>query len=101
MTVTTVAHYHFPATAQEVVLERLLPIAQATLSEPGLEYFHILQTPGEEGHLILIEGWKDHEALASHRERPHFLDGLLGSVVPLLRERSVHIGAPAFEEQFS
>ena len=101
MTVTTVAHYHFPATVREMVLERLLPVAQATLSEPGLEYFHILETPSDEGHLILIEGWKDSQALASHRERPHFLEGLLGSVVPLLRERDVHIGAPAFEEQFS
>ena len=101
MTVTTVAHYRFPAMAREVVLERLLPVAQATLSEPGLEYFHILETPSDAGHLILIEGWKDHEALASHRERPHFLDGLLGSVVPLLQDRNVHIGTPAFEEQFS
>ena len=101
MTVTTVAHYHFPPTAREMVLERLLPVAQATLGEPGLEYFHIIETPSDEGHLILIEGWKDNEALASHRERPHFLDGLLGSVVPLLRERNVHTGSPAFEEQFS
>ncbi|MFF2245907.1 putative quinol monooxygenase [Arthrobacter sp. NPDC058130] len=101
MTVTTVAHYHFPATAREAVLERLLPVAQATLSEPGLEYFHILETPSDEGHLILIEGWKDEDTFASHRETPHSIDGLPESVVPLLQERTVHIGAPAFEEQFS
>ncbi|MEY9775558.1 putative quinol monooxygenase [Arthrobacter sp. MW3 TE3886] len=101
MTVTTVAHYHFPATTREAVLGRLLPIAQATLTEPGLEYFHILETPSDEGHLILIEGWRDRDALATHRERPHFIEGLLGSVVPLLQERTVHIGAPAFDEQFS
>jgi quinol monooxygenase YgiN len=101
MTVTTVAHYHFPAAAREAVLEQLLPVAQATLSEPGLEYFHILETPSDEGHLILVEGWKDQETFASHRETPHFVDGLLGSVVPLLAERTVHISTPAFEEQFS
>ncbi|WP_395405719.1 putative quinol monooxygenase (plasmid) [Arthrobacter sp. UC242_113] len=101
MTVTTVAHYRFPPAAREAVLERLLPVAQTTRDEPGLKYFHILETPSEEGHLILIEGWKDQEALARHRERPHFRDGLLGSVVPLLYERSVHISTPAFEEQFS
>lgn len=96
MSVTSIAHYRLGEGPEaEHTLALLRPVALATRAEEGNLYFHAVRDASEPGHLILIEGWRDADALAAHRETAHFRGGLLGAVVPRLLGREVFVGAPA------
>ncbi len=40
--------------------------------EPGIARFELLQDQEEPSHFILIEGYRDADAPARHRETPHY-----------------------------
>ena len=41
--------------------------------EPGIARFELLQDQADPSHLVLIEGYRDAEAQARHRETAHYL----------------------------
>ena len=46
--------------------------AQASLTEPGVLRFDVLQDEADPAHLILIEVYRDDDAAAAHKLTPHY-----------------------------
>ncbi|WP_192497201.1 putative quinol monooxygenase [Gulosibacter chungangensis] len=91
MTVTTLATYECAPGDRNEVLEILEPARIATISEPGCEYFLILQPQESPDQIVLIEGWRSPEHLAAHRETAHFQEIILGQIANRVAKRSVSI----------
>lgn len=49
-----------------------LPNAQASLKEPGVLRFDVIQDEADAGHFILVEVYRDAEAAAAHKETEHY-----------------------------
>lgn len=89
MTIATLARYTMAPGRRAAVLTALQPALDATAAEPGCRYVHVFEDEADPAVLVLVEGWVDAAALARHRTTPHFLDVLMGQVVPLLSGREV------------
>jgi (4S)-4-hydroxy-5-phosphonooxypentane-2,3-dione isomerase len=46
--------------------------AQASLTEPGVLRFDVLQDQAEPGHAVLTEVYRDDDAAAAHKLTPHY-----------------------------
>ena len=46
--------------------------AQASLAEPGVLRFDVLQDETDAGHVILTEVYRDDDAAAAHKLTPHY-----------------------------
>ena len=46
--------------------------AQASLTEPGVLRFDVLQDRGDPAHVVLTEVYRDDEASAAHKLTPHY-----------------------------
>ena len=49
-----------------------LPNAQASLQEPGVLRFDVVQDEADAGHFVLVEVYRDAEAAAAHKETEHY-----------------------------
>ncbi|HZM76374.1 MAG TPA: antibiotic biosynthesis monooxygenase [Candidatus Limnocylindrales bacterium] len=49
-----------------------LPNAQASLKEPGVLRFDVVQDEADAGHFVLVEVYRDVEAAAAHKETEHY-----------------------------
>jgi len=49
-----------------------LPNAQASLKEPGVLRFDVIQDEADAGHFILVEVYRDAEAAAAHKDTEHY-----------------------------
>lgn len=61
----------------------------ASRSEPGNIAFDLYRKAGDPRSYALLERYASREALAAHRETPHFQDVMLGRILPLLESRTV------------
>jgi len=55
--------------------------------EPGCVLYHASRSTEDDGLVLLYEHYVDEDALAAHRETPHFKDKVEGSIMPLLERR--------------
>jgi (4S)-4-hydroxy-5-phosphonooxypentane-2,3-dione isomerase len=46
--------------------------AQASLEEPGVLRFDVLQDQSDPAHVVLVEVYRDGDASAAHKETPHY-----------------------------
>jgi (4S)-4-hydroxy-5-phosphonooxypentane-2,3-dione isomerase len=46
--------------------------ARASLAEPGVLRFDVLQDRADPGHVVLVEVYRDEEAPAAHKLTPHY-----------------------------
>ena len=46
--------------------------AQASLGEPGVLRFDVIQDEADPAHVLLVEVYRDAEAAAAHKETPHY-----------------------------
>jgi (4S)-4-hydroxy-5-phosphonooxypentane-2,3-dione isomerase len=46
--------------------------AQASLGEPGVLRFDVIQDQADPGHVILVEVYRDDDASAAHKLTPHY-----------------------------
>jgi autoinducer 2-degrading protein len=49
-----------------------LPNAQASLEEPGVLRFDVIQDEADAGHFLLVEVYRDAEAALAHKETEHY-----------------------------
>jgi autoinducer 2-degrading protein len=49
-----------------------LPNALASLKEPGVVRFDLIQDTADAGHFVLVEVYRDAEAAAAHKETEHY-----------------------------
>jgi len=46
--------------------------ARASLAEPGVLRFDVLQDQADPGHVVLVEVYRDEQAPAAHKLTPHY-----------------------------
>ena len=47
--------------------------ARASLGEPGVLRFDVIQDDEDPGHVVLVEVYRDAAAAAAHKQEPHYL----------------------------
>ncbi len=73
------------------VLALLPDLQRESLQEPGCLGYEILQSAKAPNTLVLIERYRDEQAVQAHRESPHYRAIVAGRIVPLLVERQVDV----------
>ncbi len=69
-----VVHVHVrirPGQVQEF-LDATLANARASLAEPGVLRFDVIQDEADPAHVVLVEVYRDAEAPAAHKLTPHY-----------------------------
>ncbi len=86
--IVLVANYHVKPGQMDAVLEHLKAMAPlVAANEPGCALYKVSRARDDANMLMLVEHYVDDDALAQHRETPHFKDIIEGKVVPLLEKR--------------
>ncbi|HUD39534.1 MAG TPA: putative quinol monooxygenase [Streptosporangiaceae bacterium] len=85
--ITVVARYRVSEGSEDLVATVLAKHVAATRLEPGCLRFIAYRSRTSPRQFLLYEQYTDEEALASHRETPHFREYIEGTVVPVLDER--------------
>ena len=69
-----VVHVHVRVRPELVAefLDATLVNAQASLGEPGVLRFDVIQDQGDPAHVVLAEVYRDAEASAAHKLTPHY-----------------------------
>jgi (4S)-4-hydroxy-5-phosphonooxypentane-2,3-dione isomerase len=69
-----VVHVHVHAHRERVqdFLEATLANAQASLAEPGVVRFDVIQDQDDPAHIVLVEVYRDEAASAEHKKTPHY-----------------------------
>jgi quinol monooxygenase YgiN len=86
-----IARYTLSPGHEDEVLELLPQLAAAARTEPGCLAFEIYRGTEDPRRVILLERYTSRDALAAHRETPHFSELALGRIVPLLESREVEL----------
>ncbi len=91
--VVLVAKYHVKSGRGDEVaaaLQRMAPLVKE--HEPGCRLYHANRSQENPDLFLLYEHYVDNDALAAHRETPHFKEIIEGTIVPMLdkRERELY-----------
>ncbi|HVJ38148.1 MAG TPA: antibiotic biosynthesis monooxygenase family protein [Stenotrophomonas sp.] len=89
--IVVIARWTMAAASLAEVLALLPDLQRQTLLEPGCLGYEILQSAEAPNTLVLIERYRDAQAIAAHRESAHYRAIVAGRIVPLLVERQVDL----------
>jgi autoinducer 2-degrading protein len=69
-----VVHVHARVRPQQVAefLAATLVNAKASLGEPGVIRFDVIQDQADPAHVVLVEVYRDDDAAAAHKQTPHY-----------------------------
>jgi autoinducer 2-degrading protein len=69
-----VVHVHARVRPERVAefLAATLVNAKASLGEPGVARFDVIQDHADPGHVVLVEVYRDDDAAAAHKQTPHY-----------------------------
>lgn len=69
-----VVHVHVQVRPERVedFLAATLVNARASVAEPGVLRFDVIQDQADPAHVILVEVYRDADAPAAHKETPHY-----------------------------
>jgi len=84
--VTLIVRYEPKPGTGDTIAAALEKQVAASRKEPGCVTFIAYRSLEEPDHFVLYEQYADDEALAAHRETPHYLE-MSSIVAPLLAER--------------
>ena len=68
-----VVNVHVVAEGIEAFREATLKNARASLKEPGISRFDVLQQKDDASRFVLIEGYLDESAPGAHKQSAHYL----------------------------
>lgn len=95
MSVVLVAKYHVKPGNADTVARTLVTMAERVAAdEPGCLLYQANRSTEVDNLFLLYEVYADEEALAAHRETPHFAELIEGTVVPLLDQRGRELYSP-------
>ena len=69
-----IVHVHVrvrPGHAADFLAETLVN-ARASLGEPGVLRFDVIQDNDDPDHVVLVEVYRDADAAAAHKQQPHY-----------------------------
>jgi quinol monooxygenase YgiN len=87
--VQLIARHTIQRGREQEVLSLLSEFIEAARAEPGNLAFDAYRKIGDGRNYVLLERYASREALAAHRETPHFVEVLVGQIVPLLDARTI------------
>jgi len=96
MAFSVAARYVMKEGAAETVLSHLARVRQESLKEPGCVSYEPHRSVDDENVVFIIEKYETEDDFDHHVSTDHFIADVLGKVVPLLVERTVTKGRPAF-----
>jgi autoinducer 2-degrading protein len=69
-----VVHVHARVRPERVAefLAATLVNAKASLGEPGVARFDVIQDQADPGHVVLVEVYRDDDAAAAHKQTTHY-----------------------------
>ncbi len=69
-----VVHVHVRVEPEHVedFLAATLVNARASLAEPGVLRFDVIQDDADPAHVVLVEVYRDPDASAAHKQTPHY-----------------------------
>jgi (4S)-4-hydroxy-5-phosphonooxypentane-2,3-dione isomerase len=69
-----VVHVHARVRPERVAefLAATLVNAKASLGEPGVVRFDVIQDQADPGHVVLVEVYRDDDGAAAHKQTPHY-----------------------------
>jgi (4S)-4-hydroxy-5-phosphonooxypentane-2,3-dione isomerase len=69
-----VVHVHVRVRTERVeeFLKASLVNAKASLGEPGVVRFDVIQDQADPAHVVLVEVYRDDDAAAAHKQTPHY-----------------------------
>lgn len=85
--VVAVARWRTNEHALNEVLKLVAEARQRSLGEPGCLGYEIYQQVGSGVDLLLVERYRDEDALQAHRSSQHYRELVVGRIVPMLSER--------------
>ena len=85
---TVIAHYRTLPNRSDEVAATLGRHVAATRREPGCVQFTVNRSTEDPEGFVLYEQYVDEDAFEQHRGSSHFEEYILGTVVPLLAERT-------------
>jgi len=65
-------HVHVRSEHLDAFKDATLANAQASLREPGIARFDVLQQADEPSRFVLVEVYRDNAATVAHKETPHY-----------------------------
>jgi hypothetical protein len=74
---------------EAAVLAALPPLVAAARAEPGNLAFEVFRSVDDDRSYVLLERYTSRDALAAHRETPHFQRYLIGEIAPRLAQRVI------------
>ncbi|AJY73619.1 putative quinol monooxygenase [Paenibacillus beijingensis] len=77
------AYFHVRTDALEAFMEQTKPLIESSTAEPGNISYALYRDVDQPNVLIMVEEWKDEQAVAIHNETPHLLQ-FLHQTKPLL-----------------
>jgi quinol monooxygenase YgiN len=87
--VSFVVWFKFAPEDRAEVAEMLRKLAEASRQEPGCLSYTPHQLQDDPDTVLLYEQYRDDEALAAHRETPHFKKYAVGGIFQKMRERKL------------
>lgn len=91
--VTVVARWQVSGGVDEV-LAVVARLRTASLAEPGCVSYEAYRAVDAPDTVLLLEQYRDSDALYAHRASPHYQREVLNGLLPLLRSRQVLILQP-------
>ena len=69
-----IVHVHVQVRPERTAdfLAATLVNARASLGEPGVLRFDVIQDNDDPGHVVLVEVYRDADAAAAHKQEPHY-----------------------------
>jgi quinol monooxygenase YgiN len=89
--VIVVARWQMSAEAVEGVLGMVAELGRLTLQEPGCLGYDVFRSTDTPGQLLLLERYRDNEAIEAHRGSTHYQELAVKRILPLLTERTVEL----------
>ena len=89
MAFAVVAHYRCAPADADAVRAALLKAREETRAEPANQGYEVHAVADEPGGFLLYERYDDVAGFEAHKAAPHFQEQIVGTVWPLLTERSV------------
>jgi quinol monooxygenase YgiN len=86
-----VARWQVPDVSLGDVLTHVATLREASLGEEGCMGYEVFQAPGT---LLLLEHYRDDDALEVHRQSAHYQAIVVERILPLLVGRQVEILRP-------
>ncbi|CAM2141279.1 (4S)-4-hydroxy-5-phosphonooxypentane-2,3-dione isomerase [Pararobbsia alpina] len=89
--IVVVARWHVAQDQVNDVLDIVSTLRQHSLAEPGCLGYEVFRSTEDTGTVLLIERYRDAEAIDAHRNSAHYQELVVGRIIPMLTGRQVEL----------